>query len=123
MGGYREDLYREAYGVEHHYNDLLVRIGLEPEIPMQPIKHAAGVNIYADQEGIITELSGLDEARQLPSLVTLGTNAQVGDMALFAESGGELIVDAILSNEDADALEADVAKLRENLAAFATRQS
>jgi biotin carboxylase len=113
MGGYREDLYREAYGVEHHYNDLLVRIGLEPEIPMQPIKHAAGVNIYADQEGIITELSGLDEARQLPSLVTLGTNAQVGDMALFAESGGELIVDAILSNEDADALEADVAKLRE----------
>ncbi|HSX07080.1 MAG TPA: ATP-grasp domain-containing protein [Candidatus Saccharimonadia bacterium] len=113
MGGYREDLYREAYGIDHHYNDLLVRIGLEPEIPSRVLKHAAGVNIYADEEGIITELSGIEEARQLPSLVTLGTNAKVGDIALFADSGGELIVDAILSNEDPEKLEADVARLRE----------
>ncbi len=113
MGGYREDLYREAYGIDHHYNDLLVRIGLEPEIPTQVLKHAAGVNIYAEEEGVITALDGIDDARALPSLVMLGTNAQVGDVALFADSGGELIVDAILSNENPEYLEADVARLRE----------
>jgi len=114
IGGYREDLYREAYGTDHHYNDLLVRLGLEPEIPTQIIKHAAGVNIYAEEEGIITEISGMDEAQKLPSLVTLGAHhAQVGDMALFADNGGELIVDAVLSNVDAEQLEADVARLRE----------
>ena len=113
IGGYREDLYREAYGIDHHYNDLLVRLGLEPEIPTKALKHAAGVNIYAEEEGMITEISGLDEARKLPSVVMLGTNAQVGDMALFADKGGELIVDAILSNEDPEQLEADVARLRE----------
>jgi len=43
----------------------------------------------------------------------IGVQAKVGDMALFADSGGELIVDAILSNEDPEKLEADVARLRE----------
>jgi len=113
MGGYRQVFYQEAYGIDHHYNDLLVRIGLEPEIPRQLIKHVAGVSIYANEEGVIEAIDGIEDARQLSSTVMIGVQAKVGDMALFADSGGELIVDAILSNEDPEKLEADVARLRE----------
>ncbi len=113
IGGYREGLYREAYDIDHYYNDLAVRIGLEPEIPAQPVKHAAGVNIYAEEEGIITEIAGVEEARKLESVVFVESHAKPGDMALFADAGGELIVDAILSNENSEQLERDVARLRE----------
>lgn len=112
IGGYREDLYREAYGIDHYYNDLAIRMGMEPEISMKPLRHAAGLNIYAGEEGVIEEIKGLETARELPSIVHLTPHAKKGDMALFASNGGELLVDGILSNEDAEQLEHDVAELR-----------
>jgi len=111
IGGYRETLYREAYGIEHFYNDLLVRMGRKPEMPGKPIRHATGLNIYADEEGIITAIDGLQEARKLESVVFIEKHAQPGDLALFASEGGDLIVDAILSNKDPEQLEKDVQSL------------
>lgn len=111
IGGYRQDLYRQAYGIEHFYNDLAVRMGMKPEIPANPIKHASALNIYAEEEGIIASIEGIDEARKLSSVVYLKTHAKSGDLALFASNGGDLIVDAILSNVDPKKLERDVIKV------------
>ncbi|HSW37120.1 MAG TPA: ATP-grasp domain-containing protein [Candidatus Saccharimonadales bacterium] len=113
IGGYREALYRGAYGVDHYYNDLAVRMGEKPEMPTKPIAHAAGLNIYPEQEGHIKSITGLEEARKLSSVAYLNPHAQPGDLALFAGNGGYLIVDGILSNKDPEKLEADVAKVRE----------
>jgi argininosuccinate lyase len=112
MGGYRDDLYREAYGIEHFYNDLAVRADVQLMLPEEPIKHAAGMNIYADKEGVIESIDGVDDARRLESVVYLGVHAKPGDKALFANNGGELIVDGILSNKDPKKLEADVERVR-----------
>ncbi|TAH31673.1 ATP-grasp domain-containing protein [Candidatus Saccharibacteria bacterium] len=113
IGGYREPLYREAFGVEHFYNDLAVRMGGVPTMPDAPLRHAAGVNIYADTEGTIQAITGFEEAQKLNSVVFLAVHAVPGDKALFASNGGQLIVDGILSNEDPEELERDVAKVRE----------
>ncbi|HEX5448418.1 MAG TPA: ATP-grasp domain-containing protein [Candidatus Saccharimonadales bacterium] len=113
IGGYRADLYRQAYGVDHFYNDLAVRVGLEPEIPTRPIGHAAGLNVYAEEEGIIESITGLEAVRELPSVVYVKAHAKPGDLALFASSGGKLIVDGILSNADPKRLEYDVNKVRQ----------
>ena len=112
IGGYRDDLYREAYGIEHFYNDLCVRMGKAPKMPGEPLKHAAGMNIYADEEGTITAIEGLEQAQQLPSVVFLKAHAKPGDEALFADKGGQLIVDGILSNTNKEQLEHDVAEVR-----------
>jgi biotin carboxylase len=113
IGGYRNDLYREAYGVDHFYNDLCVRMGKKPTMPGEPIRHAAGINIYADEEGVIASIEGVDEACKLSSIVYLSEHAKAGDEAVFANKGGQLIVDGILSNADKEQLEKDVAKVRE----------
>jgi len=113
IGGYREPLYREAYGIQHFYNDLAVRVGIKPTMPGKPISHAAGINIYADEEGEIISIEGLEQARQLDSVVYLSLHAKAGNIALFANNGGQLIVDGILSNQDAGQLEKDVVKVRE----------
>jgi len=113
IGGYRELLYREAYGIAHHYNDLAVRMGMNPVISDKPLKHAAGFNIYPTKEGIVDSIDGLDEARKLESVIYIKQKAVKGDTALFASNGGDLIVDGILSNVDPDKLEEDVVKVRE----------
>ncbi|TAL15196.1 ATP-grasp domain-containing protein [Patescibacteria group bacterium] len=113
IGGYRGSLYREAYGIDHFYNDLAIHMGNKPTMPGAPIKHAAGFNIYADDEGIIESIEGIEEAQQLTSVVFVEPHAEPGDEALFAQNGGRYVVDGILSNTDPDQLEKDMAKIRE----------
>ncbi len=113
IGGYRQALYQEAYGIDHFYNDLAIRAGIKPTMPGKPLRHAAGFNMYADEEGEIEAIEGLEKARKLPSMVWLKPHAKSGDTALFASNGGQLIVDGILSNADPEQLEEDVAKVRE----------
>lgn len=113
IGGYRAPLYAEAYGIDHFYNDLLIRIGKEPIINATPIKHAAGFNMYPDEEGVIESIEGMEEASKLPSVVYIKAHADAGEVALFAGSGGKLIVDGILSNADPAQLEADMQTIRQ----------
>lgn len=113
IGGYRHGLYKEAYGVDHLYNDLLIHMGKKPIMPTEFLQHAAGFNIYADEEGIIESIEGIEKSRQLESVVSIEAHAESGDEALFANNGGRLIVDGILSNKNPEQLEKDMAKIRE----------
>jgi len=115
IGGYREALYREGYGINHYYNDLAIRMGKEPVMPTGFINHSTCLNIYADKEGTIESIIGIEEARKLSSTVFIESHAKPGDKALFASNGGRLVVDAILSNKDPELLEKDVVKLHELL--------
>jgi D-alanine-D-alanine ligase-like ATP-grasp enzyme len=112
IGGYREGLYGEAFGIEHHYNDLVNRAGLKTKINRKHIKHARAENIFADMEGVVEAIEGIEEAKKLESTVFVEKHANVGDEALFAHNGGDLLVDAILSNENKEKLEQDVTMLR-----------
>lgn len=115
IGGYREDLYREAYGIDHYYNDLAVRMGLTPKINDEPIAHATSFNIYPEKEGIIESITGMDQLDEIKSLVSAKSHAKPGDLALFASNGGRLIVDGTLSNKDPSQLRKDLNKLRERI--------
>ncbi len=113
IGGYRQELYYQAFGIEHYYNDLLVHSGINPNTNEKWSKHAAGFNIYADREGLITDIQGIQAASKLPSTVSVELNCQLGSKSIFASNGGQFLVDGILSNEDPIALEKDMKKLRE----------
>ena len=113
IGGSREELYRESFGIEHHYNDLANRAGMEPKIPAKLLRYAREEDIYADKEGVIEAIDGIEEARELASMAVLKVPAKPGDKALFADKGGDVLVQAILSNADRQQLEADAAKLRQ----------
>jgi len=111
IGGHRDLMYRKAYGIEHFYNDLAVRMGQQPTVNYDPIAHTAFMNLYADEEGYIEAIEGLDEARQLPSVVYLKQHAGVGDLALFSSNGGDQVIDGVLSHKDPEQLRSDIAKI------------
>jgi biotin carboxylase len=114
-GGYRQYMYEAAYGVDHAYNELLVKVGLEPEIPTKAIAHSLITNTYADEEGVIEAIDGVDHARALGSVDELIVHATPGDPALPSGKGGKLIVDGFLSNQSQEQLLADADQLRKHI--------
>ncbi len=112
-GGYRQFMYAAAYGIDHAYNELLVKVGLEPEIPTEAIGYSLITNTYAEEEGVIEAIEGEEEARAIGSVSGLWVHAKPGDFALPSGKGGKLIVDSEMSNTSQEQLLADAAKLRE----------
>lgn len=115
IGGNRQALYGCAYGIDHYYNDLLIHYGSKPNMALKKLGFAGGFNIYADMEGTITSISGLDEARKLESAFRLDLNTKVGDKSVFASNGGVYIADGVFYNPDEDKLEKDIAQMRDIL--------
>jgi len=113
-GGHRQFMYEQAYGIDHAYNEFLVKAGLEPEqLNDTPIAHVAIANTYAQEEGIFEAVEGLDAVRALSSTVQVTVHAKAGTQALPSGKGGKIIVDAQLSNTDKQQLDKDLARLRE----------
>ncbi len=111
-GGLRQDVYFASYGVDHAYNEFLVKIGLEPELPTKQVAYSTTVNIYPDTEGVITKIEGFDTARQNPSMYRLIQQAKPGDTALLSTNGGKLIIRGVMCNVDRTQLEKDAAFVR-----------
>ena len=117
IGGYRQELYMEAYGIDHYYNDLLLHLGKDPEVTPKWHKHASGLTIYADLEGTITAINGVDEAKKLESVVSVGVDTAVGRRAIFASNGGQLLAIIIMSNLNKEILHSEITQVR-NLIQF-----
>lgn len=111
-GGDRQDLYYLSYGVDHAYNEFLVKIGLEPEISTKLLAHSAKEHLLPEQEGVITAIEGIEEAGQLSSVYRMRQRAEIGEDAYLSENGGKVIVAAILHNKDLANLLLDVDKVR-----------
>lgn len=113
IGGYREDMYRAAYGIDHYYNDLAIRMGRSPEINDIPLSHAICFNIYPDKEGTITSISGVEDALKLDSVAYIHQHKKPGDSAKFAGNGGRFVFDGMITDKDYEKLRRDAAKIRE----------
>lgn len=114
-GGYRQDMYWYGYGIDHAYNELLVKSGLKPVVHNNNVSYCSGINVYADTEGPITQISGLEEASKIESVVWLKQYHKVGDKAVFCGNGGKYIFDGILASKDLDKLNRDNELVRKTL--------
>jgi hypothetical protein len=88
IGGYREYLLREAYDIDHYYNDLLIHIGKDPIVKEEAVGNAIAINIYGDKEGIVASIGNFEEASKLPSIVYLKNIVKPGELSLFNDKGG-----------------------------------
>lgn len=116
-GGQRQDIYSIAYGVDHAYNELLMKIGLEPEIKNKPIAYAMTVNIWIEpeDEGVILAIDGIDEVKENASYYSLSVRSQVGEEALTSTDGGKMIAVVVLHNKDIKQLRRDADLVRSTI--------
>ncbi len=115
VGGFRDFLYKESFGINHAANDILVRMPVKPEIHTRPKGYSAIMKIYAEEEGIIEKLVGLKVAQNLDSFKHLDIRFRAGDKAIFARHGGPSVLDVYLFNKERSDLLADMHRIETKL--------
>lgn len=115
IGRFRNIMYRQAYGFDHGYNDLLVHVGMPPEVSAEVAKHCAAYSIYPSTEGTLARIEGIQAARDLPSVCYFQLHAKEGDYVRHAKNGGHALLEMILANSDEDTFQKDTAWLEENV--------
>ncbi len=116
IGGHREDLYREAYGIDHYYNDLSSRLNVDLGLPKtENQNYALSMNVYPDKEGQIVSYEGLDKIAALDSYVYAVPHIPIGATAKFAHNGGTFAVDILLSATTSSGVLEDASSARKFL--------
>lgn len=115
IGGYRHQMYKHAYGIEHTLNDMRVRINIDPVIPQDVKGYSAVYSFYPKQEGVLKKIEGLDEVRSLVSHQQDTVYAKPGDEVLFSRNGGERIVTVILGADTEQQLQSDIDAMESSL--------
>jgi biotin carboxylase len=113
IGGFRDMLYELAYGIDHTANDIAIRIPERPKLPRKLRGHAVALQMYARQEGIITNLLGVKKIQALKSFHMIEMNKKIGDRATFAKNGGKSVGNIVLFNKDRSKLLADVRRVEQ----------
>lgn len=101
-GGQRQDIYDAAYKIDHAYNELLLKTGLEPEITHEPVAYVTTFNLYVEKEGILREIEGLDQVKEVPSLYKLEVFPPANNIALHSDNGGRVLTRGVLHHPDLD---------------------
>lgn len=113
IGGFRDDLYALAYGIDHTANDILIRIPRKPIVPKKIKGFAAAMKFFARDEGRIQKIGGIKKAQALDSFHSIAVNKKIGDRAVYAKHGGKSVFNIILFNKDRSNLLADIRRLEQ----------
>ncbi len=108
VGGFRHDLLKLSFGIDHWLNDILIRLPMRPRIPRKVKGYSAAVKFYPDKEGIVKKINGLGKLRQLESYEKHRVEIQVGNVSRFARNGGVAVLYLILFNKKRSDLLADI---------------
>jgi biotin carboxylase len=111
-GGTRQEVYEVSYGVDHALNELLLKIGLEPEVNSELRVHSMVMNINAEEEGVVESIDGVEQAKNHPSVYKLRFFAKPGDMVKLNSNGGTAIGGGLMFNHDPEQLRRDSEAIR-----------
>lgn len=82
VGGYRDELLGDAYGIKHSMNDILIRLGEKPVLKVKKKEHTAFLKYWPQQGGTLKSLRGIKKVEAfdfvLRSEVKLKPGQRVG---------------------------------------------
>lgn len=113
MGGYRHNIYQESYGFNHGLNDLLNKLNKKPLINRRVLGHSCVMKLYAKEEGIIKQISGVKAVKVLESVTGYNPLLAKGDRAYFAKHGGGGVSVVKLFNRNLSNLKADIRRVEQ----------
>lgn len=114
-GGWRQEMYELSYGIDHAYNEFLIKLDLKPEMPSALKTHSAMFCIDAPEVGIVESIVGVDEARMIDRMDIVRVHAKVGDKAIPTSEGGGLIIEGLMHGEDPEKLRHDINAVRKTI--------
>lgn len=113
IGGFRQQMYLYAYGINHALNDVLIHGGKKPIIPAKRHGYSVAMKFFAKKEGRLTKLKGIKKITAIKSLKFVRVRKNIGDYCTYAKNGGDSVLNIIMFNKDRPALLADVRRLEQ----------
>lgn len=114
-GGWRQETYGVSYGIDHALNELLIKIGLPPEMPTKLQEHSATFRIHAPKAGVVTAITGLEEAKAHPHMHTMHIETSPGDAVLPSAHGGSMLIGGLMHHPDQAQLMQHIDKVRSSI--------
>lgn len=112
-GGFRVELYKLSYGIDHILNDVLIRIPEKVKVSKRVKGYTAAMKFFARQEGKLVKVKGLKKAEKIESVQHITQLKFAGDACKFAKNGGTAVFTTILHNKDRSELLADIRRLEQ----------
>lgn len=111
IGGFRHEMYKLSYDVDHSLNDILIRMPRKPIAPKKAKGFTVVMQLYAHKKGRLKSLEGINKVRKLDSFSRIEIKKKIGEMCDFARNGDDPVFDIVLFNKSRSALLADVRRL------------
>lgn len=115
VGGFRDFLYMESYGIDHTLNDMLIRLPMRPIIPRKSKGYSVAMKFYPEKEGNLKRIVGINKIKKLASYKHHSQSKKRGERVRFARNGGTSVVDVFMFNKKRSELLADIHRIEEIL--------
>lgn len=122
-GGLRQEIYEVSYGIYHALNELLIKVGLPPEMGEGLRVHSMSFRIFSDTAGSVRSIEGIQEARSHPAVYKVVPFVGPGQQVLPVTQGGSVAIQGLLFNHDVEQLRRDTAHVRSNIKVHTTADS
>lgn len=113
IGGYRMEMLKYAYGINHFENCVLTRLNKNPIINNKIIKYTTVLEFFPEKEGYIKSIKGIRKVKKLNSFYSMKVNSKVGDLAGFSKNGFLDVLYVILKNKNKKIFYRDVEKIKD----------
>jgi len=114
-GGFRATMLKASYGIEHVANVIKTYLGETPIVHDQLIQASACPQFWADEEGILQEVEGLDEVSKLPGIIAMSDSSKIGTYVGPANKGFGRAFYFIVTDKDRSSLLEKVNFIREKI--------
>ena len=112
-GGYRAQLLKVSYDIDHIANAVSCYTGDKVENKTKLIQHSAAPQFWAEKEGVLTHLQGREEVQRLKSYVKFAKVTKFGKKVGPVNKGYGRVAYAILAHEDPEVLKQDLITIRD----------
>jgi hypothetical protein len=112
-GGYRAQLLKESYDIDHIKNAICCYTGDPFEMNSTLVKHSAAPQFWADKEGVLKKITGATAISKLRSFVKFAKVSKYGKKVGPVNKGYGRLAYAILAHTDPQVLKEDLISIRQ----------
>ncbi len=110
-GGFRNEMYKLAFDIDHKANKYLIHLGKEPVIKRAARQHVAKLKFYPKKSAKIASIAGLQKVKEMKSVVSTYQEKKIGDFADYAKNGHGFVVTFIIKARTRAKLLGEVRKI------------
>ena len=114
-GGFRDEILDDAYGIKHHMNDILIRLGKKPDLKQRQKRYTAFLKFWPLQKGTLVSIKGFKKNSERSSVLRSKQQKKPGDQVGFSKFGHTYICSFNVIADSRSELLSNIRKIEKSL--------